>query len=111
MIYTCTIKVELPKLPYNYQDGDYHKFLKSSLSPDSYNLLIERIKKLRKDKIKFYRRFYDRSSCTTEYITLSTEDRVEIKDTIIKFLNDVDVPVSYTESEYNETVKEYIFLD
>lgn len=105
------IKVELPKLPYSYQDGDYHKFLKTTLSPDNYNLLLSHIKNLRKNKIKFYRRFYDRSSCTTEYMALSDADRAEIKDVIINFLNDVGIPVSYAESEYNETIKEYIFLD
>jgi len=44
-------------------------------------------------------------------VALSDADRAEIKDVIINFLNDVGIPVSYAESEYNETIKEYIFLD
>ena len=111
MIYICTIRVELPKLSRRYQDGDYHRFIKSSSTPDSYELLAERIIQLKKDKIKYYYSVYDRNSCTTEYVSLSAADRSEIKDTLLKFLVDNNFKTSYTEDEYNDTVKEYIFLD
>ena len=110
MIYILEVKVELPKLKYQYRDGDYYNFLKQSLSRDEYSLLETEVKRIRKNNIKFYRRYYTNKSCLNEYVSYTEEDRKEIKNTISKFLTDEKFTVSYNEKEYDYTVKEYIFL-
>lgn len=109
LIYTLEVEVLLPKLKYQYQDGDYYNFLKQSLSHDEYLLLEFEVKRIRKENIKFHRRFYTKSSCLNEYVTFNEKDRTEIRNTISRFLTEDKFQVSYTENEYN-SMKDYVFL-
>ena len=110
LIYTLEVEVLLPKLKYQYRDGDYYNFLKQSLSHDEYLLLEFEVKRIRKENIKFYRRFYTKSLCLNEYVAYTEKDRTEIRNTISKFLTEDKFQVSYKENEYNYSIKEYIFL-
>lgn len=102
--------MQLPKIKHQYRDGDYYNFLKNSLSREQYSFLETEVKRIRNNNIKFYRRFYTNSSCTNEYISFTSEDRNEIKNTITKILTDEIFTVEYVECEHNYTLKEYIFL-
>jgi len=110
LIYIITALIQLPKLKTTYKDGDYLKFLRSSLSGSSYNELVLDIKDLRKDCVDYYSRNYTTTSCSTEYITNSSDKRNKIKSVLQKHLTTDIFDITYEQQDLDLTIKEYIFL-
>lgn len=109
MLYVLKARTILPKLNYVYRDGDYLNYLRKHLSRDDFIKIDNDIKQLRQTHIKFYRRIYTTDTCITEYIFETSENRSDVLKVLQKNFDD-KIDISYTSSEENMSIKDYIFL-
>lgn len=109
MLYILDITTELPKLNFTYKDGDYLKYLKNQFDPNDLNILMDTIVDYRKDML-FYKRTFTNSECTTTYIFKDEISRRSILNFVKEFYSDKNIPQKYAVSNFDMSVKEYIFL-
>lgn len=108
MLYILDIHTKLPKLNYNYRDGDYLNFLRNELSRDSLNELMNTIIDFRKHMC-FYKRIFSNDSCITQYIFENKNNREDTLNYIKDFYSTTNIEQTYNQYQEDMTIKDYIF--